>query len=265
MLKFIFLLCVWLICVFSRTLPPFCVVKVSGSLFHLSISWWAWAARREAICLTISASLSPSRWWLSLLKGHTSTQPHLICCRSFFPLRIQFSLVITQLLHPSACVRRPPLLPATPDGSKAVCPPCHCSHPGLGWRVPAGFGGVISCVLQLPLVWRVIWPVDFGQKSDLFICGEPSALCAVHGTVRSGMVSAPEPSCWAVVSNFWVLFVDIQDLAGSGCQWRALFWYVGQGQRPVAFSITPTLLCFSNILWDSDWERCLWFPVTCSQ
>lgn len=229
MLIFIFLLCVWLICVFSRTLPPFCVVKVSGSLFHLSISWWAWAARREAICLTISASLSPSRWWLSLLKGHTSTQPHLICCRSFFPLHIQFSLVITQLLHPSACVRRPPLLPAAPDGSKAVCPPCHCSHPGLGWRVPAGFGGVISCVLQLPLVWRVIWPVDFGQKSDLFICGEPSALCAVHGTVRRGMVSAPEPSCWAVVSNFWVLFVDIQDLAGSGCQWHALFWYVGQG------------------------------------
>lgn len=85
MLIFIFLLCVWLICVFSRTLPPFCVVKVSGSPFHLSISWWARAARHEAICLTISASLTPSRWWLSLLKGHTSTQPHLICCRSFFP------------------------------------------------------------------------------------------------------------------------------------------------------------------------------------
>lgn len=200
MLIFIFVLCVWLICVFSRALPPFCVVKVSGSQFHLSISWWAQAGWCEAICLTISASLSPSRWWLSLLKGHTSTQPHLICCRSFFPLCIQFSLVITQLLHPSACVCPALLLPATADGSRAMCPPCHWCHPDLAWRVPAGFGAVISCALQLPLVWRVIWPGGFGQKSDLCIC--MSHLLCVQSVAQCGVGWTPHLSlpagAWSV-------------------------------------------------------------------
>lgn len=62
--------------------------------------------------------------------------------------------------------------------------------------MPAGFGGVILCVLQLPLVWRVIWHVGFGQKSDLFIRAEPSASCAVCGAVRSGVVSAPDLMPW---------------------------------------------------------------------
>lgn len=190
MLIFIFVLCVWLICVFSRALPPFWVVKVSGSQLHLSISWWAQAGWCEAICLTISASLSPSCWWLNLLKGHTSTQAHLICCRSFFPLCIQFSLVIAQLLHPSACVCPPLLLPATPDGSRALCPPCHRCHPGLAWHVPAGFGAVILCVLQLPLLWRVIWPGGFGQKSDLFIW--MSHLCSLwHSVEWDGHCTCP--------------------------------------------------------------------------
>lgn len=57
--------------------------------------------------------------------------------------------------------------------------------------MPAGFEGSISCVLQLPLVWRIIWRVDFGQKNYLCICGKPSALCTVGG-VGSGMV-APDP------------------------------------------------------------------------
>lgn len=136
--------------------------------------------------------------WLSLLKRHASIEPHLICCRSFSPLHSQFSLVISQLLHLCTAlflqlVCWPPPLPATPDGSKVVCPLCHWSHLGPGQCVPAGFEDIISCVLQLPLVWRMIWHVDFGQKNDLCICGKPSALCAVSGVERGTVAPDPLP------------------------------------------------------------------------
>lgn len=72
-----------------------------------------------------------------------------------------------------------------------LCARCATDRIEAWDSVPAGFEGSISRVLQLPLVWRIIWRVDFGLENYPGICGKPSALCTVGG-VGSGTV-APDP------------------------------------------------------------------------
>lgn len=260
MMIFIFLLYVWLICAFSRTLPRFCVVKVSSSQFHLSISRWARAARREAICLTISASLSPSCWFDWVCRRDTHLPSHTwFVAGHFSPSAFNSPLSSLNCFIPQpVCV----LLCCFQPRQMGAKPCAHCAtdpvQPGMAcaswlWRshfvcppVAIGLEGNLACWF-----WSEEWSVHLSHLLRV-LCEEWDGQCTWPFLLDHGqeLLSAV---CWHSGSGWLRVSVTPSvPVCGSRTVLSCL-------------SITSTCLFFSSFLWESGWEHCLWFPVPCSQ
>lgn len=152
---------------------------------------------------TVSVSLSPSCCWLFADKLYISTATLELLQVLFIHSvhRCHQLLLHLRIALFSFCVNLHCCQPLQMEAK--LCARCATDCMEAEDSVPAGFDGTISCVLQLPLVWRISWHVDFGQKYYLCICGKPSALCTVTG-VRSGIV-APDPL--PVHLHSWILSV----------------------------------------------------------